>query len=395
MAANPALIALKFSANLKNADTFLTRLWVNAHSRGGDAELVRRAASRALQQMGDQVLDGRAATVPDELAEIFRANPGSDLGKEMAFAIDDIAVRRLWARHRVVYSVDRTLWDELGETADSDVIHPDVFKSLPHPDPFIAFPTPLILDAGGAELIHVGGVQVIGRRDLRKDWGPQTPLGNFEQDIRCSTHSEDCVGIALMFYGPMHRRDGSPITIAVGGQKMHDATLTRTTLDFPDGKATTFAELIANLKSRFDMPYFDPAFGGDPYASMEAMVRRALSSLAYICAENADMEKAPPMVARESVRQASGAGAAPKPPRVVNVGYRVGAALRTHRERLDSGWYGHSGRTMPPHIRRSHFHTFKVGKGRTQSKVKWLGPIPVNVDLDDGSTIQVVPVKGG
>jgi len=32
------------------------------------------------------------------------------------------------------------------------------------------------------------------------------------------------------------------------------------------------------------------------------------------------------------------------------------------------------------HIRRAHWHTYLVGAGRSERRLKWLPPIPVNVD---------------
>jgi hypothetical protein len=35
---------------------------------------------------------------------------------------------------------------------------------------------------------------------------------------------------------------------------------------------------------------------------------------------------------------------------------------------------------VAPHVRRAHFHTYRVGPGRAGSVVKWLPPIPINMD---------------
>jgi hypothetical protein len=55
----------------------------------------------------------------------------------------------------------------------------------------------------------------------------------------------------------------------------------------------------------------------------------------------------------------------------------LGAALRRAESSGEPG-VEHGERARPrAHIRRAHWHTFRVGEGRRGVKVKWVAPIPV------------------
>ena len=43
--------------------------------------------------------------------------------------------------------------------------------------------------------------------------------------------------------------------------------------------------------------------------------------------------------------------------------------------------------------RRAHWHTYLVGPGRRERRLKWLLPIPVNVDDPDALPVTIKPVQ--
>lgn len=67
------------------------------------------------------------------------------------------------------------------------------------------------------------------------------------------------------------------------------------------------------------------------------------------------------------------------------IGYRIGAALRIAKNKHaaegspDSDREGYHAKKTP-HIRRAHFHTFFRGENRAERFLKWLPPIPVNIE---------------
>lgn len=84
-----------------------------------------------------------------------------------------------------------------------------------------------------------------------------------------------------------------------------------------------------------------------------------------------------------------------------DVGVRLGAALRAANERSHSG--GETGRHVRAHVRRAHWHTMISGPRLREDKseipaaqrkrdLRWLPPIPVNVDDYDAMPAVVRPV---
>lgn len=68
-----------------------------------------------------------------------------------------------------------------------------------------------------------------------------------------------------------------------------------------------------------------------------------------------------------------------------DVGFRIGAQIRTFQAGEDAqGEATGTGFSMRPHVRKAHWHSFWTGPRdqleRRRKKVRWLPPIPVNVD---------------
>ncbi|RMH32058.1 MAG: hypothetical protein D6690_14495 [Nitrospirae bacterium] len=86
----------------------------------------------------------------------------------------------------------------------------------------------------------------------------------------------------------------------------------------------------------------------------------------------------------------------PDQPRTWDVGLRIGHALRhaqthTTSPETDSSL---STRARPrPHIRRAHWHTYRIGPGREAAQLKWLPPIPINLDNLDKLPATIRPVR--
>jgi hypothetical protein len=85
----------------------------------------------------------------------------------------------------------------------------------------------------------------------------------------------------------------------------------------------------------------------------------------------------------------------PDKPRLWEVAVRMGAALRHARAVADVVRQDHGGSHVSPrpYIRRAHWHTYRVGAGRTGAVVKWMPPIPVNLDSTEGLPSVIHPVK--
>ena len=124
------------------------------------------------------------------------------------------------------------------------------------------------------------------------------------------------------------------------------------------------------------------------------MVRPWLALLMYLCSQGADTEPE----ASGSARKTAGPKRDPASTVTrVDVGFRIGAALRQSRA-PNASPASSTGRTVSPHLRRAHFHTFYSGAGSRADpskrivEMKWLPPIAVGV----GEVSPVVrPVDGG
>ena len=114
----------------------------------------------------------------------------------------------------------------------------------------------------------------------------------------------------------------------------------------------------------------------------------------YLCAENAEIGDG---IRRPSVPRPKRTKRGPRlfpPDRLTawDVGLRLGAALRRAESSGEPG-VEHGERARPrAHIRRAHWHTFRVGEGRRGYKVKWMAPTPVNVRDPEALPATVRPV---
>lgn len=129
--------------------------------------------------------------------------------------------------------------------------------------------------------------------------------------------------------------------------------------------------------------------------AMISEIAEKLQFIVYLSAVNAEITP----VTKRQVQKKTTTQRPQRPPTqpqksaIANVGYRIGVAVRKHRQVESSVNYQHSpqGHSAPkaPHIRRAHFHGYHTNSGY---QVKWLSTIFVNADRDnnDISTIHKV-----
>lgn len=124
-----------------------------------------------------------------------------------------------------------------------------------------------------------------------------------------------------------------------------------------------------------------------------------MSLLLYVCTENAELGDGSrrPENPRPKRTKAGWRMFPADKPTTWDVSVRLGAALRrayhaaeNEQQEIDAD----TGRTRPrAHIRRAHWHTFLAGEGRSERRLKWLPPIPVNVDDVGDLPATVRPVR--
>jgi len=123
-----------------------------------------------------------------------------------------------------------------------------------------------------------------------------------------------------------------------------------------------------------------------------------VSLLLYLCADDAEIgdgAKRPSKPSPKRTKQGLRLFPAEKTVQW-DVGVRIGAALRHSYQNIEThqnnGIDGTERIRPRAHIRRAHWHTFLSGIGRSDRKLKWLPPIPVNVEDVDlmPSTIRLI-----
>lgn len=124
-----------------------------------------------------------------------------------------------------------------------------------------------------------------------------------------------------------------------------------------------------------------------------------VSILLYLCAEDAEMrptrdpkrthEPVPPRRNKEGELHLPPA----KRPEVWETGFRLGAALRDAMRAASPP----SGSGPRGHIRRAHWHSYwkgsKSNDDERQLEIRWLPPIPVNLEIPDHATVRNVRHK--
>ena len=127
---------------------------------------------------------------------------------------------------------------------------------------------------------------------------------------------------------------------------------------------------------------------------VHAILRPFVSIALYLCADNADVRDpdtgAPAQISlpKPSAKKLFAAPSAT----TWNVAWRIGAALRRAEDavRTASGTNPGTGRTVRPHMRKAHWHTYRTGPRATPKLQRlilhWLPPIPVAMPEDVDAT---------
>ena len=138
----------------------------------------------------------------------------------------------------------------------------------------------------------------------------------------------------------------------------------------------------AELEARTDRPTW--LGGADAYFEdvlrrpYRQVVEEIMSLVLYLCSDEPDAVAV--AIPRRGIRRRT---ATDHEPPVLEVGFRLGAALRAHRAQSPGQGEGRHASPLP-HVRTAHWHTYWYGPrdaapaSRT-AKLRWLAPILVNV----------------
>ena len=135
-----------------------------------------------------------------------------------------------------------------------------------------------------------------------------------------------------------------------------------------------------------------PGFAQMLHVNLEPIISLLLS----LCSQAAEFSGPRPRPAYPEPKRVKGGARifAPDKPTTWEVGVRLGSALRRAYAASEVGHAsGHSG--PRPHIRRAHWHSFWMGPvdGDRRLDVRWMPPIPVNLEDGEEFPATIRPVK--
>ena len=253
-----------------------------------------------------------------------------------------------------------------GELAEftSEEMSGELFNHLPYRDPLVVFPEPIAgVTAMGVPGTTVG-FYVYGMRPNFAHGGAR---------VMCSTHHPVRQEIGLMFLTHVIDPDsGEP-----------DVDFTH--LAFPVGQERFRIDeaiersVTGTMRQQGDLPSSD-----ELRRWLRELCRLAMTTVLYLCAEDADVRDSTPADSRKARRRARRTPGTPR--KYVEIGYVDGPDLHDFRHnpstRLRPRTAGTGGRfRQPPHQRRCHLRTFWKGKGRTEPVLRVVLPYWVSRDL--------------
>ncbi|MGW6217840.1 hypothetical protein [Streptomyces sp. NPDC055109] len=295
--------------------------------------------------------------------------PSAAVVQSVQLVAGDYAVHLNWKKAKVVYDVEPTMMSTLAEMDTHDLLPGGILRQLPHPNPVFVFTEghPVVRADKTSALVRA--MYVSGRR---------------AEGTLCDTSDPEAAEYQLTFKCDLPDDTGTVV----------DMDSVRISVGILDDSFTLRATIDAVLKNYVWEPLMtDTSSVEAKRAYMEAPAHFGIAHLLYVCSEKADTLRKP--VGRKPARK--GGRRPERALQLCQVGWRIGPAIKATRDSIantrETPVTG-SGRTVAPHIRRAHLHTFRYGKERALSKVHWLPPIFVNANGEQTSIDgTIVPVR--
>lgn len=124
---------------------------------------------------------------------------------------------------------------------------------------------------------------------------------------------------------------------------------------------------------------------------LEERTAQLLSFVLYLSAVNADVKKD----AKHVFRRTKKVRDIPREVEYLHVGEEAAVRIRDLRQsaaKQGESLGGHH-RSPAAHIRRAHWHTFRIGEGRKKTRVKWLAPMLINPSAPADNVVKISLVK--
>jgi hypothetical protein len=313
-----------------------------------------------------------------QIASLTDRRPGpAAAGRRQAAGVAEIMLDE-WRRDKVVVRADREFTSALLDS-DTDVpLVPDWLTRMPFGTFGCCLAAPMRLDDGN-EVCHYRGFLATGIRSGQAGMAGSGPNG---------------ASRVLTAYGPLSEADGIRFMWLFNYDGNHAPQAQTITVSLKGAYATeamTVAQLVTLQKEvagRDGKALYGASWGQE----LDVLVPLSIQLTLYMAAQEPDLDWIPEEH-RSRHKELSPEA------RIANVGWRVGAALRTWRKQAgptsSPAGPGPSGWRLPPHIRRAHWHRVRVatrdeagnitgsrsGEQGTDwhYEMRWFPPTPVGV----------------
>jgi hypothetical protein len=353
--------------------------WINNVARGH-----LEASTRKLKEFGLNGLIGRGGSARAASERLHSFQVDSDTKRKIITLSQDAHPYTYWSKARAVYDVHPQMTRSLMSMRSTTKIPASIFRRLRHPNPFFVTPAATPVTHSDGLPGRILGFYVTGAYSPRYEMTSKmkeveivsgTPLAN--ESVLFDTHDDTANALHAMVLSEVHDKNET---------KVVDLDWCHLTMPMM-GEFSVDGLVKEIINSGFawspDMAHERRKEAEHPY--VEAMAHAVVSHLIYAVSRTSEISEG--KNDRPPAKQKKGSQKEPKPAKVHQVGYRTGAAIADMLRRPRQQYDGEpTGRRKAAHVRAAHPHLYRVGLGRQDVELKFLGPIPVNVDLDDGGT---------
>lgn len=274
--------------------------------------------------------------------------------------IDPTYMTYLWMQHRVIYQLDTSLTEALGQQSirmeDSEKLPCELLTTLPYQC--------ISVEAKPFEVKFT---------DKDKNYNMQFS-GRFYL-----TYAEETLMGCNALMGVWETLDGTLVEYYT-----------------PIVKDGTIKDTIAALRDSLAEGIPERDIFEDEARTELMPLLFAMQVVLYLQAQNADIQSVPIRKNKKKPNKKASTKSRVKPPRIVYVGYKVGKILRSYDEDTKS-ISARTGTPKRPHSRRGHWHHFWTGaKDKSEERkliLKWVAPTMVHGEQPNETTT-VVKIKG-
>lgn len=288
-----------------------------------------------------------------------------------------------WRTTKGIYLFDATVFEELWHTDIQGALPVELLQRLPEWSVYVPFP--------------------VVRKQL---WGVGPTAGEikchgFFGHMDCDQHGAPFLHLSLdTDYSGDPPFALSPITLKLTGNLSDSCAPFHRQVD---GALSAVEQLVQREAPNVTLSALRSDVSAWACRQESDLIRPLVSILLWLCSANPEIAGLDPLRGLRTKRTKKGLrNFGPDEPRVYEVAYRIGAALRLDRAAIARGIPGDGSHASPrPHIRRAHWHAFWTGPKASISKdrpadrklvLKWIAPIAVCVGTDDPIIPTVHPV---